>query len=72
MQARLILADNYRSVLAAQRMKDSLERINAAALLLLAEHEDDARAESRLPRAQVRRRARHAGGNTSPRRARRP
>ncbi|HEY2729096.1 MAG TPA: ATP-binding protein [Polyangia bacterium] len=45
MQARLILADNYRSVLAAQRMKDSLERINAAALFLLAEHEDDARAE---------------------------
>ncbi|HVR04356.1 MAG TPA: ATP-binding protein [Polyangia bacterium] len=45
MQARLILADNYRSVLAAQRMKDSLERINAAALFLLAEHEDDARPE---------------------------
>jgi NtrC-family two-component system sensor histidine kinase KinB len=45
MQARLILADNYRSVLAAQRMKDSLERINAAALFLLAEHEDDAGAE---------------------------
>ncbi|HEV3030970.1 MAG TPA: HAMP domain-containing protein, partial [Polyangia bacterium] len=45
MQARLILADNYRSVLAAQRMKDSLERINAAALFLLAEHDDGAGAE---------------------------
>ena len=37
-QARLILADNYRSVLAAERMKDSLERINSEALFRLAGH----------------------------------
>jgi two-component system, NtrC family, sensor histidine kinase KinB len=35
-QPRLILADNYRSVLAAERMKGSLERINSGALFLLA------------------------------------
>jgi NtrC-family two-component system sensor histidine kinase KinB len=34
--AERILADNYRSVLAAQRMKESLERIDRAALFLLA------------------------------------
>jgi two-component system, NtrC family, sensor histidine kinase KinB len=43
MQARLILANNYRSVLAAQRMKGALERIDGAALFLLADHEDNAR-----------------------------
>ena len=31
-QSRLILADNYRSVLAAQRMKEALERIDEAAV----------------------------------------
>ncbi len=36
-EARLILADNYRSVLAAQRMKESLERIDRASLFLLEE-----------------------------------
>ncbi|HVV17229.1 MAG TPA: ATP-binding protein [Polyangia bacterium] len=39
-EARLILADNYRSVLAAQRMKESLERIDRASLFLLEEHTD--------------------------------
>jgi len=34
--ATRILADNYRSVLAAQRMKDALERIDSAALFLVA------------------------------------
>jgi NtrC-family two-component system sensor histidine kinase KinB len=34
-RARLILADNYRSVLAAQRMKDSLERMDSQALVRL-------------------------------------
>ena len=34
-RARLILADNYRSVLAAQRMKESLERMDSQALVLL-------------------------------------
>jgi two-component system, NtrC family, sensor histidine kinase KinB len=36
-----ILADNYRSVLAAQRMKESIERIDSAALFLLID--EDAR-----------------------------
>jgi NtrC-family two-component system sensor histidine kinase KinB len=35
-EPQLILADNYRSVLAAERMKGSLERINSTALSLLA------------------------------------
>jgi two-component system, NtrC family, sensor histidine kinase KinB len=39
-QARLILADNYRSVLAAERMKEALERMNSAALILLADHQE--------------------------------
>ncbi|MBC8133404.1 MAG: HAMP domain-containing protein, partial [Deltaproteobacteria bacterium] len=33
--SRLILAENYRSVLAAQRMKESLERIDSHAVLIL-------------------------------------
>jgi signal transduction histidine kinase len=37
-QARFVLADNYRSVLAAERMKESLARINNAALFDLAGH----------------------------------
>jgi signal transduction histidine kinase len=37
-QARLVLADNYRSVLAAERMKESIERLNSAALFRLTEH----------------------------------
>lgn len=40
--SRLILADNYRSVLAAQRMKESLERIDSHALFILAGHGADA------------------------------
>ncbi|MES1164377.1 MAG: PAS domain-containing sensor histidine kinase, partial [Verrucomicrobiota bacterium] len=37
-QARLILADNYRSVLAAERMKGALDKLNADALVVLAGH----------------------------------
>jgi signal transduction histidine kinase len=37
-QSRLILADNYRSVLAAQRMKESLERIDSAEVQILLGH----------------------------------
>lgn len=37
-RARLILADNYRSVLAAQRMKESLERMDSQALVSLSEN----------------------------------
>jgi NtrC-family two-component system sensor histidine kinase KinB len=36
--SRLILADNYRSVLAAQRMKEALERMDSLALFTLAGH----------------------------------
>ena len=36
--SRLILADNYRSVLAAQRMKESLERMDSYAVFMLAGH----------------------------------
>ena len=35
-QSQRILRENYRSVLAAQRMKESIERLDSAALLLLA------------------------------------
>src|SRR5262249_43388500 len=41
-QSRLILADNYRSVLAAQKMKEALERIDSGALFILAGHSVDA------------------------------
>jgi signal transduction histidine kinase len=41
-QSHLILADNYRSVLAAERMKESLERIDSGAMYILAEHETGA------------------------------
>ena len=44
-QSRLILADNYRSVLAAQRMKESLERIDSGAVYLVLGHETDAVAQ---------------------------
>jgi NtrC-family two-component system sensor histidine kinase KinB len=44
-QSRLILANNYRSVLAAERMKESLERVNSSALVLLAGRTADAPAE---------------------------
>ena len=41
-ESRLILADNYRSVLAAQRMKESLERVDSNALYILAGHSKNA------------------------------
>lgn len=36
-QGRAVLGDNYRSVVAAQRMKESLERLDSAALFCLAD-----------------------------------
>ena len=39
-QSRLILADNYRSVLAAQRMKESLERIDSNAVYRVVGHDN--------------------------------
>ncbi len=41
-ESRLILADNYRSVLAAQRMKEALERVDSNALYVLAGHSKNA------------------------------
>jgi NtrC-family two-component system sensor histidine kinase KinB len=37
-RSRLILADNYRSVLAAQRMKESLERMDSEVVLIMTGH----------------------------------
>jgi NtrC-family two-component system sensor histidine kinase KinB len=42
-QSRLILADNYRSVLAAQRMKEALERIDSGAVYFVVGHDADAK-----------------------------
>ena len=41
-QSERILADNYRSVLAAQRMKESLERLDSAAIFRVANRADKA------------------------------
>ncbi|HEY4188503.1 MAG TPA: ATP-binding protein [Polyangia bacterium] len=41
-RSRLILADNYRSVLAAQRMKESLERLDSQALVVLSGRQEGA------------------------------
>jgi signal transduction histidine kinase len=40
-EAQLVLANNYRSVIAAERMKQSLERINSAVLVRLAGKEEN-------------------------------
>lgn len=50
-QARLVLSDNYRSVLAAERMKEALERVDRGALLRLAGREDGAAGEMAVSRA---------------------
>ncbi len=50
-QARLILADNYRSVLAAERMKSALETLNADELVLLAGHAEGVSADLAASRA---------------------
>lgn len=50
-QAGLILADNYRSVLAAERMKGALEHLNGDALVLLAGHEQGVAADVAASRA---------------------
>ncbi len=47
-EAHLILADNYRSVLAAQRMNDAVTRLHMGALRLAAGHEMNAGEERRL------------------------
>src|SRR5262249_39840421 len=41
----MVLRDNYRSVLAAQRMKEAIERIDSGAVFLLLGREADARAQ---------------------------
>jgi NtrC-family two-component system sensor histidine kinase KinB len=47
-----ILTENYRSVLAAQRMKESIERIDSAAMFLVAGHRDKATAQATSNEAQ--------------------
>ena len=44
--SRRIIADNYASVVAAQRMKESLERLDSAALFRLLGRDDRARAQA--------------------------
>jgi signal transduction histidine kinase len=44
-EAQLVLANNYRSVLAAERMKEAVERINVAVLFRLAGHGENSAAE---------------------------
>ena len=44
--SQLILRDNYRSVLAAQRMKEGIERIDSAALFLVGGRGEAARAQA--------------------------
>jgi two-component system, NtrC family, sensor histidine kinase KinB len=44
--SQLILRDNYRSVLAAQRMKEAIERIDSAALFFVAGRREEARAQA--------------------------
>jgi signal transduction histidine kinase len=51
-QARLILANNYRSVLAAERMKEALERIDRGALFTLAGHTEGVSKELAANRAR--------------------
>jgi PAS domain S-box-containing protein len=50
--SRRIIADNYDSVLAAQDMKESLERLDSAALFILLREEGRARAQVAAHRAQ--------------------
>ena len=70
-ESRLILADNYRSVLAAQRMKEALERIDSDALVHAGRPQQDAAARHRAPPRDLRERARACRRATSPSRARR-
>jgi signal transduction histidine kinase len=49
--AQRILADNYRSVLAAERMKEAIERMNSAALYLIAGSTEEARSLATKSRA---------------------
>src|SRR6185503_14242390 len=42
LRSQVILKDNYRSVLAAERMKEALERLDSAALFRLAGRPDQA------------------------------
>lgn len=50
--SRRIIADNYDSVLAAQEMKESLERIDSAALFFLLREDGRARAQLQTHRVQ--------------------
>src|ERR1041384_5919679 len=62
-RSRLILADNYRSVLAAQRMKESLERIDSDAALVMAGYRERAVADVPAQRATFENELRVQEGN---------
>ena len=62
-----ILSDNYRSVLAAQRMKESIERLDSGALFVVIGERE--RGLALAPRASPRLRARAAGGGAEHHRA---
>jgi NtrC-family two-component system sensor histidine kinase KinB len=62
-RSRLILADNYRSVLAAQRMKESLERIDSEAVLVMVRDVAEARTDIARHRARFESELRVQEGN---------
>jgi NtrC-family two-component system sensor histidine kinase KinB len=66
-QARLILADNYRSVLAAERMKGALDHLNGDALVLLAGHPEGVAADVAANRATFSRELAAQEGNITER-----
>src|SRR5262249_17762944 len=54
-RSNLILKDNYRSVLAAQRMIDAIDQLNAGALLvLIGEHDPEVAEERRRFESELR------------------
>ena len=51
--SQVILADNYRSILAMQRMKDAIERMNAGALFILGGRRDEGAAMAAESRPRI-------------------
>jgi NtrC-family two-component system sensor histidine kinase KinB len=65
-QSRLILADNYRSVLAAQRIKDALDHVDAQALMVVSGRARSVAAEPSARRSLERELAVQEGNITEP------
>src|SRR5262249_50102279 len=59
----LVLRDNYRSVLAAQRMKESVERIDSGTVFWILGHRDQARQQTAENEANFERELRVEEGN---------